>query len=52
MYKQCPLLHQSKPSRELIFCEGVGRWWIKWAVFVLNFLLKSGQNRLFSRWEV
>ena len=52
MCKQCPLLHQSKPSRELIFCEGVGRWWIKWAVFVLKFLLKSGQNRLVSRWEV
>ena len=52
MCKQCPILHQNKPSRELIFCEGVGRWWIKWAVFVLKFLLKSGQNRLVSRWEV
>ena len=22
MYKQCPLLHQNKPSRELNFCDG------------------------------
>lgn len=52
MYEQFPLLHQSKPSRELIFCEGVGSWWIKWAVFVLKFLLKSGQKGLVSKWEV
>ena len=52
MYEQCPLLHQNKPSRELIFCGGVGSWWIKRAVFVLKFLLKSGQNRLGSWREV
>ncbi len=43
MYKQFPLLYQNKPSRELNFCEGVGSWWIKRAVFVLKFLLKNGQ---------
>ena len=52
MYEQCPLLHQNKPSRELNFCDAMGRWWIKWAVFVLKILLKSGQNGLASRWEV
>lgn len=49
MYEQCPLLHQSKPSRELIFCEGVGRWWIKRAVFVLKILLKNEQ---YLTWQV
>ena len=52
MYKQCPILHKNKPSQELNFCDGMGRWWIKRAVFVLKFLLKSGQKGLVSRWEV
>ena len=52
MCKQCPILHQNKPSRELNFCDAMGRWWIKWAVFVLKFLLKSGQKGLVSKWEV
>ena len=36
-------MHQNKPSRESIFCDRVGCWWIKRALFVLKFLLKSGQ---------
>ena len=52
MCKQCPVLHQNEPSRELNFCDEMGHWLIKWAVFVLKFLLKSGQNGLASRWEV
>ena len=39
-----PFLHQSQPPRESIFCDKVGGWWVKRALFVLNFLLKSGQS--------
>ena len=40
-----PLLHQNKPSRESIFCGKVGSWWIKMALIVLKFLLKTRQDR-------
>ncbi|MFC2814068.1 MAG: hypothetical protein ACFN4S_09675, partial [Prevotella conceptionensis] len=36
-----PFLHQNKPSRESIFCGKVGDWWIKRALIMLNFSLKS-----------
>ena len=39
------LLHQNKPSRESIFCGKVGSWWIKMALIVLKFLLKTRQDR-------
>ena len=39
-----PLLHLNKPPRESIFCGKVGDWWIKMALIVLNFLLKSLQR--------
>ena len=39
-----PFLHQNQPSRESIFCDKVGGWWVKRALFVLNFLPKSGQS--------
>ena len=39
-----PFLHQNQPSRESIFCDKVVGWWVKRALFVLNFLLKSGQK--------
>ena len=38
-----PLLQPNQPSRESIFCDKVGGWWVKMALFVLNLLLKSGQ---------
>ena len=41
-----PFLHQNKPSRESIFCGKVGDWWIKRALIMLNFLLKTRQKRL------
>ncbi len=50
MYNQCPVLHQNKPSRELIFCERVGSWWIKRAVFVLKFLLKKWTTFGLTSW--
>jgi len=40
-----PLLHQNKPSRESIFCGKMGGWWIKMALIVLKFSLKSRQNQ-------
>ena len=41
-----PFLHQNKPSRESIFCGKVSGWWTKRALIVLNFLLKTRQNKL------
>ena len=38
-----PILHQNKPSRELDFCGKVSSWWIKRALLMLKFLLKSRQ---------
>ena len=38
-----PFLQQNQPPRESIFCDKVGGWWVKRALFVLIFLLKSGQ---------
>ena len=40
-----PPLHQNKLSRESIFCGKVGGWWIKMALIVLKFLLKTRQDR-------
>ena len=39
-----PFLQPNQPSRESIFCDKVGGWWVKRALFVLNFLPKSGQS--------
>ena len=41
-----PFLHRNKPSRESIFCGKVNNWWTKRALIVLNFLLKTRQNKL------
>jgi len=38
-----PFLHQTKPSRESIFCGKVSDWWIKRAVIVLKNSLKRLQ---------
>ena len=40
-----PFLHQNKLSRESIFCGKVSGWWIKMALLVLKYPLKSGQKR-------
>ena len=40
-----PFLHRNKPSRESIFCGKVSDWWTKRALIMLNFLLKTRQNK-------
>ena len=37
-------LQPNQPSRESIFWDKVGGWWVKMALFVLKFLPKSGQS--------
>ena len=44
-----PFLHQNQPSRESIFCGKVSGWWVKWALIMLKFILKSGQK---EGWQV
>ncbi len=40
-----PFLHQNKPPRESIFCGKVSDWWTTRALIMLNFSLKTRQNK-------